>query len=382
MAEEQVETVGQVGERKLVARIRERILEAPGVTIGVGDDAALVETTNATLLTTDSLVEGVHFDREFAPARLIGRKALTVNLSDVGAMSGIPKYALVSLCLPGSLPTEWVDGLYDGLIERAAETGVALVGGNITGTSGPIVITITLTGVGDRPIPRKGAKPGDLVVLSGGLGAAAQGLKLLREGVRLADDGTLIDTGIWTANSEGPLARCLRVLLDPVPPLAFARALSEQPGVVRAMMDLSDGLSTDLIRMCEEGGSGAVIDPMAVPIDPAVAQIERARGGDALPLAVHGGEDYQLLMAVPAESLDAVRDLAFVWDLPITVIGQFVIGAPVVSVQVGDWLEPLKPLAFDHFNIEDEYSGESDEAALEQTLPGNTPGEPQGESAA
>lgn len=324
-------------------------MASPGVVIGIGDDAALVETTAATLLTTDSLIEGVHFDRVTCPARLVGRKALTVNLSDIGAMSGIPKYATVSLALPPSCAVDFVDGLYDGLIERAAETGVAIVGGNISGTSGPVAITVALIGTGDRPIGRSGIQPGDLVVLSGGLGAAAEGLKLLSDGARLAEDGTLIDTGLWTPNSEGPLARCLRTLLDPVPPLAFARALSEQTGVVRAMMDLSDGLSTDLARLCDESKCGAVIDPLAVPIDPAVVQIERARGGDPLPLAVHGGEDYQLLMAVPPAGLDAVRDLAFVWDLPITVIGQFVTGAPVVSVQVGDWLEPLKPAAFDHF---------------------------------
>jgi thiamine-monophosphate kinase len=114
-------------------------------------------------------------------------------------------------------------------------------------------------------------------------------------------------------------------------------------------MDISDGLSTDLIRLCAENSIGAVIDPLAVPVDPAVAMIERARGGDPLPLALHGGEDYQLLMAVSPEAIDAVRDMAFVWDLPITVIGQFVVGAPVVSVQVGEWIEPLKPQGFDHF---------------------------------
>ncbi len=121
--------------------------------------------------------------------------------------------------------------------------------------------------------------------------------------------------------------------------------------MVHAMMDLSDGLSIDLIRLCAENDIGALIDPLAVPVDPAVAMIERARGGDPLPLALHGGEDYQLLLAVSPETIDAVREMAFVWDLPITVIGQFVVGAPVVSVQVGEWIEPLKAQGYDHFGF-------------------------------
>jgi thiamine-monophosphate kinase len=349
LSDERIETVSSVGERALVARLRSRIADTPGVKVGIGDDCALVETAPATLLTTDTLVEGIHFDRALTPPRLLGRKALSVNLSDIGAMSGVPRYALVNLCLPPDCPIAFVDGLYEGLLERAAETGVGIVGGNLSATPGPIVIAVTLVGVGDRPILRKGVQVGDLVVITGGLGASAEGLRLLRDGVRLADDGMVIDTGIWTPSSEGPLARCVRAHLDPTPPLAFARAMSETAGTIRAMMDISDGLSVDLIRLCAENSIGAVIDPLAVPVDPAVAMIERARGGDPLPLALHGGEDYQLLMAVSPESIDAVRDMAFVWDLPITVIGQFVVGAPVVSVQVGEWIEPLKPQGFDHF---------------------------------
>ena len=351
MSDERIETVSSLGERALVARLRSRIASMPGVKVGIGDDCALVETPPASLLTTDTLVEGIHFDRTLTPARLLGRKALSVNLSDIGAMSGVPRYALVNLCLPPSCPVEFFDGLYEGLIERAAEVGVGIVGGNLSATTGPITISVTLLGVGDRPVLRQGVKLGDLVVITGGLGAAAEGLRLLREGVRLADDGMVIDTGIWTPSSEGPLGRCVRAHLDPTPPLAFARALSETVGMVRAMMDLSDGLSMDLIRLCAENSIGALIDPLAVPVDPAVAKIERARGGDPLPLALHGGEDYQLLMAVSPETIDAVRDMAFVWDLPITVIGQFVVGAPVVSVQVGEWIEPLKSQGHDHFGF-------------------------------
>ncbi len=342
-----------MGERALIARLRSRIAATPGVKVGIGDDCALVDTTSASLLTTDALVEGIHFDRALTPARLLGRKALSVNLSDIGAMSGVPRYALISLCLPPSCSVDFFDRLYEGLIERAAEVGVGIVGGNLSATTGPITIAVTLLGTGDRPILRQGAQVGDLVVITGGLGAAAEGLRLLREGVRLADDGVVIDTGIWTPSSEAPLARCVRAQLDPTPPLAFARAMSEISGTVRAMMDLSDGLSIDLIRLCAENSIGALIDPLAVPVDPAVAMIERARGGDPLPLALHGGEDYQLLMAVSPESIDAVRDMAFVWDLPITVIGQFVVGAPVVSIQVGEWIEPLKSQGYDHFGFKE-----------------------------
>lgn len=351
MSDERIETVSSLGERALVARLRSRITEVPGVQVGIGDDCALVETPSATLLTTDTMVEGIHFDRALTPARLLGRKALSANLSDIGAMSGVPRYALINLCLPLDCPVDFFDGLYEGLIERAAEVGVGIVGGNLSATPGPITIAITLVGVGDRPILRKGVKVGDLVVVTGGLGAAAEGLRLLKEGVRLADDGMVINTGIWTPSSEVPLARCVRAQLDPTPPLAFARAMSETEGTVRAMMDLSDGLSMDLIRLCAENSVGAVIDPKAVPVDPAVAMIERARGGDPLPLALHGGEDYQLLMAVSPDSLDAVRDMAFVWDVPITVIGQFAVGAPVVSIQVGDGIEPLKSHGHDHFGF-------------------------------
>lgn len=348
---EGIETVSSVGERALVARLRSRIAPTQGVKVGIGDDCAVVETPAVSLLTTDTLVEGIHFDPAMSPPRLLGRKALSVNLSDIGAMSGVPRYALVNLCLPPTCPLEFVDNLYEGIIERAAEVGVGIVGGNLSATTGPVVISITLLGMGDRPILRKGAQVGDLVVITGGLGASAEGMRLLREGVRLADDGVVIDTGIWTPSSEAPLGRCLRAHLDPTPPLAFARAMSETEGTIRAMMDLSDGLSTDLTRMCAENSVGALIDPLAVPVDPAVAMIERARGGDPLPLALHGGEDYQLLMAVAPESIDAVRDMAFVWDLPITVIGQFVVGAPMVTVQVGEWIEPLKSQGFDHFGF-------------------------------
>lgn len=341
--------VGEIGERALVAHLRSRIPgDGSGVEVGVGDDAAVVHTGALTLVTTDCLVEGVHFQREWARPRLLGRKALTVNLSDIAAMAGVPRYATVSLCLPPELKLSFLDGLYDGILERSAETGVSVVGGNVSRSASGLVVDITLIGSGDHVLKRSGAAAGDLAVVTGHLGAAATGLRLLAQGARLADDGELEATGIWTESSSEAVTRCLRAQLDPAPPLALARALSEQD-LVHAAMDLSDGLSGDLRSLCEESRLSAVVDAKAVPVDAAVARIERARGGDALSAALHGGEDYQFLFAIPKDRLDGLRDLAVVWDLPLTVIGEFSEGPPIVSMREGGALRPLEVRAHDHF---------------------------------
>lgn len=340
--------VGEIGERELLRHLRSRIPDGPGVVVGVGDDAAAVETGGLTLVTSDCLVEGVHFLRDWAPAPLLGRKALSINLSDIAAMSGVPRHATVSLCLSGDVTMAFVDGLYDGLLERAAETGVNIVGGNVSSTTGPIVVDVTLLGHGDRLLRRSGAVAGDLVVVTGSLGAAAQGLRLLRHGARLDGEGRLAATGVWTESSAPAVAHCLRAQLDPAPPLAFGRILSEHD-VAHAGIDVSDGLSGDLLQICDESDVSAWIDPAAIPVDNLAASLERARGGDALSLALHGGEDYQLLLAVPPDRLDMLRDLAVIWDLRLSIVGEFAPGPARVSLKSGDTLSELVPLTHDHF---------------------------------
>jgi thiamine-monophosphate kinase len=142
--------------------------------------------------------------------------------------------------------------------------------------------------------------------------------------------------------------RCLRAQLDPAPPLALLRALSEQD-LVHAAMDISDGLSGDLLQICQESNLAAILDPDALPVDPAAAGLERARGGDASALALHGGEDYQFLFAIPPDHFDGLKDLAVVWDLPLTVVGEFTEGPATVSVKEGERLKPLEPQSHDHF---------------------------------
>lgn len=341
-------TVGRVGERALLRHLRSRIPRGPGVVVGVGDDAAAVETSPLTLVTTDCLVEGIHFRREWGPPRLLGRKALTVNLSDIAAMAGVPRYATVSLCLPADVTLGFIDGIYDGLLERAAETGVDLVGGNLSATSDSLVVEITLLGRADRLLLRSGAVPGDLAVVTGTLGAAAAALHFLAQGARLDGDGSLEAADAWGEPVRACLIHCLRAQLDPIPPLAFASALGEED-LVHAAMDLSDGLSGDLLSLCTESEVSAWVDSSAIPVDPSAARLEKEGGDNGFSLALHGGEDYQMLLAVPPGNFEALRKVAMVWDVPVTVVGEFGPGPPAVSVKFGEALRRLKPQSHDHF---------------------------------
>jgi thiamine-monophosphate kinase len=340
--------VGHVGERSLLRHLRSRIPQGPGVVVGIGDDAACVETSPRTLVTTDCLVEGVHFRRAWTEPSLLGRKALTVNLSDIAAMAGVPRYATVSLCLPADLPLSFVDGFYDGLLERAAETGVDVVGGNLSAAESLIVVEVALLGRAERPLLRSGAQAGDLVAVTGTLGAAAAALHFLDRGVRWRGNGTLEGADSYGPDVRSCLIRCLGAHLDPAPPLAFGQALAEDD-LVHAAADVSDGLSGDLLNLCLESGLSAWVDSSAIPVDPAAAQLEREGGENGFSLALHGGEDYEMLMAVPPENLEALQKVALVWDVPLTVIGEFTAGPPRVSVKFGDTLRRLKPQSHDHF---------------------------------
>jgi len=278
----------------------------------------------------------------------VGRKALTVNLSDVAAMGGIGRYATVSLVLPPDVTLGWVDALYDGLLERAAEAGVALIGGNLARSREGIVVDVTLLGDAGRLLLRSGARPGDLVVVTGTLGGAAEGVRLLQEGARLDEDAQLVATGLWTESSSAAVVACLRAQLDPRPPFAVARSIAER-GLAHAGMDLSDGLSTDLLDLCTQSGVAAVVDAASVPIDPKMAGLARASGGVPLELALHGGEDYQLLLAIAPDELGEVRELARVFGAEVTAVGTFVEGEPAVSVRDGSGERPLEPRGHDHF---------------------------------
>jgi len=269
-----------LGERELILSIREEFsAKGRDLILGIGDDAAVIRGAEGLcLLTTDLLIENVHFTASLHPPRYLGRKSLNVNLSDIAAMGGRPRFALLGLALRKGLEKAWVRAFFGGLKAAAMEAGVTLVGGDISAAK-RIVVSITVIGEAGKFIRRSGARPGDLIFVSGYLGDAAAGLRLLRRGYRLGQD-KIAD-------------HLLRAFLDPAPQIALGLALSRRKAA-NAMIDTSDGLSVDLLHLCEESGTGAEIDLDRLPLSPAIRALEKKPGR----LALHGGEDYQLLFTV------------------------------------------------------------------------------------
>ena len=289
---------GARGEREIIAAIRARVPAAPAwLLVPMGDDAAVVapERGAVDILTTDALVEGVHFDRRFSSPADIGWKALAVNLSDVAAMGGTPRLALLSLGLPDAMTAEEVDALVDGFLALAAETRVTLAGGNITRSPGPLFVDVTVTGFARRRhvLTRAGAQAGDDLYVTGEIGAAAAGLAWLQEG-HGAHEGHEEREG----HEDEGMCACARRHRRPQPRLR-AGALLGRNRAARARMDLSDGLADAVRQVAEASGIGARIDAGSLPIPPSVRAWFLSRGEDPVARAAEGGDDYELLFAAP-----------------------------------------------------------------------------------
>jgi thiamine-monophosphate kinase len=258
---------------------------------GIGDDCAVVSLSgdDYLLVTTDLLVEKVHFLLEWATPELTGAKSLAVNLSDIAACGGVPRDAFISIAVPDYIDVDWLDGFYRGMSELARGFGVNLLGGDTTGSKGHLVINVAVTGVVPRNqvLFRHTARPGDVLVLTGPLGESAAGTEFLLSQTALPDEITR------------PL---LRAQLEPRPHLREGRFLA-QSGACTAALDVSDGLSSDLGHICRDSGVGAVIWQEKLPSSPALLHAAAAMGKDPLDWILHGGEDYVLLAAVNPDSL-------------------------------------------------------------------------------
>jgi thiamine-monophosphate kinase len=339
-------TVSDLGERALIARIRERLPEAPGwVAVGIGDDAAVVEPERNALdvLTTDSLVEGIHFDRAFVPAEAIGHRALAANLSDLAAMGARPRAALLSLALPDALPVAEFDGLVSGLLALAARYRVALIGGNIARSPGPIVVDVTAVGTVQRRriLRRDSARPGDVVFVSGEVGAAAAGLEWCR--------ANGLEASRERAQADGAdLADATARFLYPDPRMRLGWLLARNR-VATACMDLSDGLADAVQQVATSSGLGAKIHAERVPVPAAAARWFARDGRDPVVAAITGGEDYELLFTVPGRRRRLIEALGRgLSGVPLTAIGVITRGPEIVLAREGRPDEAL-PRGYSHF---------------------------------
>lgn len=341
-------TVHDTGERAIVARITARLATPPWVIVGPGDDAAVVEAPKRTLdaLTTDALVEGVHFDRRFCPPEAIGHKALAVNLSDLAAMGAAPRVATLSLVLPDDLPIDDLDGMLDGMLALAARYKVAIVGGNVTRSSsggrgtgpGPLIIDVTAVGTVARRriLTRGGACPGDEVYVTGSIGAGVVGLRSLQEGL----------TSALVANSPAWRA-CRSRYLRPEPRSRVGMLLGRNRAAT-SCMDLSDGLSDAIRQVAGASRVGFAIDADALPIDDAVRQWHAERGNDPLIEAVAGGDDYELLFTSRPSMRGRLRSVRrLTGDVAVTRIGTVTRSRELVlRTRAGD---RELPAGFEHF---------------------------------
>lgn len=322
-----------LGEFGFIDRIAERVAPAADVPLGIGDDAAALipAAGEHTLVTSDLLAEGIHFDRAFTDPYRLGRKSLSVNLSDIAAMGGRPRHALLSLAVPKDIDLAFLDDFTKGFLAVADEHNVILVGGDTCAARTDFVVSVTLFGAQspEKIVTRKGARPGDLICVTGHLGDSSFGLEELRRGTvhgpaveRHLNPAARVDAGLLLAERQIPTA----------------------------MIDVSDGLAADLGHIAEQSSVGAIIRTAELPLSPHILTKAAAVGKDAVTLALSGGEDYELLFTIPADAAGLLPEVAAALSLPITVIGTIIDGSGVVALDAAG--NPFVPqrCGFDHFS--------------------------------
>lgn len=311
---------------------------------GIGDDGAVIKQQpgRETVITTDLLVEDVDFRRDSAPPALLGHKALAVSLSDLAAMGARPRWSLVALGIPQDLwEDDFVDQFYQGYFGLAERYDVRLIGGDVSRTPDKVVIDSIGLGecVAERSVYRSGAQPGDLIYVTGSLGAAAAGLRLIERGARVGQEHA--DEPEWKLVQELLLRQ-----LCPEPRVGWGLVLGEER-LASALIDISDGLSSDLNHLCQESKVGALVQAKRLPVDAPVADLCGRRALDPLLLALHGGEDFELLFTV---NPNKVSQLPLKVDgVSVTCIGEITDAAAGVRISEGSRVWELAAEGWQHF---------------------------------
>lgn len=345
--------IREIGEVRLIEHLTGLLGQASwggsrGVVRGIGDDAAVLQVTpgRRLLVSCDALVEGRHFDFNYYTPYQVGRKALAVNISDIAAMGGQPRWALFSLVLPPRAPLQVVEGIYQGIADLALKEGVAVVGGDTTSSDGPLVVDVIILGeAGPESVAyRSGAVPGDYILVTGHLGSSAAGLLYLQHPE-------------WEEQlSREQAAPLLEAHLNPPSRCRLAMHLVENWEVV-AMIDLSDGLAAGLLELASASEVGARVYAERLPLLPELELLARLSRRDPYELALYGGEDYELLFTVggrPGAGRKVrrlIRQLQRLTGTRITVIGQVTdLDAGVKLIRPGDMEEEIKlEKCYNHF---------------------------------
>jgi len=292
--------IKDIGEFGLIDRLKERIGEDEGVVKGIGDDCAVLEDReNYQLLTTDMLVSGDHFNREWQSPWQIGWKSIVVNVSDIASMGGVPKWALVSMALPDDVSVEYIDQIFGGMIDASDEYDLSIIGGDTT-HGDLLVMNVALIGEVKKEdlCMRSDAEVGDMICVSGDVGKSWAGLELLRAG----EDGY---TDFY---------------LEPYCRLDISGKLAP---IVNAMIDVSDGVASEVGHICEESGVGAEVYKDKIPISDKTKEAGKILGKDPMFWALSGGEDFELLFTIDEEKIDSIDGIDYTKIGKITKSGMF-----------------------------------------------------------
>ncbi|MCU0435083.1 MAG: thiamine-phosphate kinase [Bacteroidia bacterium] len=298
--------LAELGEFGLIRHLTQHIeLQHKGSIKGVGDDAAVLKADegHVTLVSTDMLAEGVHFDLGYMPLRHLGYKAATVNFSDICAMNGTPKQLLVSMALSSRFPLDAVEELYGGLLLACKRYNVDLVGGDTTSSKSGLILSLTVIGEAapDKVVYRNGAKPGDLICVTGDLGGAYMGLMLLEREKQVFKENPNIQPDL--EGNDYVLERQLK----PEARIDVVQLLADRGVKPTAMIDVSDGLASELLHICTQSKTGAQLFEEKLPIDPMTYERARSFNLDPTTCVLSGGEDYELLFTIDINDFEKVQ---------------------------------------------------------------------------
>lgn len=340
------ETAREIGEFALIERLKNKLGSGGNdadVIVGNGDDAAVIKAADGKcwVVTCDAQVGGVHFPPlEEVSGFAVGYKSLAVNVSDVAAMGGKPRFALISLGIPEEAPVSFLDDLYGGVRSLSKQYDILILGGNVTQTSGPLFVDVFLVGevMEEKVLRRSGARVGDQILVTGNLGDAAAGLYLSsRQHIQVC---------------EVVYKTLAHAQLEPQPRVAEGMAIAES-GLATSMMDISDGLAGDIRHLCEASGKGAILRESELPVSSALLEAAGVASKKTSEWVLHGGEDYELLVTTPRESVEALQE--FVrrsGGAPLTPIGEIIPASKGISLERADGVFALENFAWKHFSAQ------------------------------